>query len=1207
MSRVAHHFPATGLNRAWRAFAALAEPPKLDARDEQAMLAHVLRLAGLVRFFESGDVPSGTWADVLRREPLIILSALKEDAAAQPARPARIAALARDIPTHYPSAPVPQQAQQQAETVVSHLPETATAPPQADAAIQTLIDEEQAWQLGWIHNLESAGLSFPLPPYAPLPHPWKEESAAPLERAGLYEGTAVQLGLRRKALLEQAETALTALLERPEGRLQPHTGLLLTFLRQYCHVQEGVNSLVPLHADHFYRKVMGFTPKQAKADRALLLFQSEPGTVPFTLPAHTEVLCASEPPLVFRIEEDTPLNSASLSDVLALTPANPPGPWMRETPWENHTTPTGGGLWQPFPPASPEDPHKACSTLLSLPALHLAGGNRRIELRFTLTPDASAPDALAMLKEAWEEHSQTMNASALFQVEYSAQAGWMAPDNTELTLIFPQQSIPKAETAPFGQPAPLETEQPESPPAQTDQEEQAEDVAATEGLPQEQPEAAQPDQPASDFTTSEEMICPLPELRLSLTLTAEQPGLCAPQADTHNLDALHPALRLKPVPGVSRLWAVLHTFSLGNLHVAVQVKGTRGFSCFASSQVTPAAQGMPVEIFGPLPVPGAALMLDIPELGNKTVQAMRLHWNWAAPESFAAYFRAYDFAPLHLAPSCKKHALSDVWEITGNPVELHGGGIRTLECPLPQDGQLCSYRWSLGGTGSLFGHASYGTLLAQLTLIEASLFKRAWAWLRGNPRLHDLNPPFTPAWNDICLDYEADAHYDLRLEPGLLAHEHPWPQCTPSAAEPPHLFAHYTQHSLCLSFSQLENQRESLPLSLYFRLQNTAELGGGAIPHAMSVRGARLLHDATTGLCQSGTMRLLLDAANQEETTGESAAPGNTPARHVRLHWHTRPDAALQGIHAQAAWAVYSPCEQSDVQERPFPLPAGMLGELGRLGRENADQKKTALTITQPYASSGGRPSGLTRQGQTEFWQNCAEELAHRGQAVLPKDYERLVLRECPEVLAVRCLPHCDAALEDKSPGSVAVVIFAPQEGARTALPSEIVDTKKTLPGGFVLDPTLPGYADSELLRQIEEFLRERASPHVRLHVMQPHYERMNLRLRATRDPAKDPSEAVMETRQALFRTLSPWAFTPCETIIGRPLAGSDVLQALHGLSWLESIDELVVVSPAREKEFVLVAHGRENTEAVISTENPATLFHLADMDIHLKLFASPA
>ncbi|MFT4300896.1 MAG: hypothetical protein QM579_04005 [Desulfovibrio sp.] len=1203
MSPRAHPIPSTGLNRAGRSFAALAEPPKLDARDEQAMLAHVLRLSGLIHFFESGDAPSGTWADVLRRDPLLILSALKEDAAAQPDRPARIAVLARGVLAHRFSDPLPEQAQQQPETVAPQYPPQAPpSPQQADVAIRALIEEEQAWQHTWVNNLEQAGLLFPLPPCAHLPKTWEKGNATPQERAGLYAGAAVQLGLRRHSLLEQAEAALAGLLERPNGRLQPHTGLLLTFLRQYHHVQEGMNSLVPLHADHFYREVMGFIPMKARADRALLLFQAEPGTASFILPAHTEVRSASEPPIVFRTEEDTPLNCACLPEVLALTPTDPPGPWMRETHWSNCAKPAENSLWQPFSAVSQKDAQKACFTLLSLPALHLAGGNRHIELRFTLTPDESMPDAVAALKDAWEEHGHiATNTPELFQVACSAQDGWIAPDSTELTLIFPQESIFKPNASPHEQPASVVTEQSGSSLPETAKEKPAKDVAATEGLPQESSEAASPGQPASEFSSSTANLSPLPELRLRLTLMAEQPGLCTPQADIHSLDAAHPTLRLRPLPGLSRFWEVLHAFSLGNLHVAVQVNGASAFSCFASGQIAPATPDIPVEIFGPLPVPGAALTLDIPELCDKTVHFMRLSWNWTAPENFAVYFKAYEFAPLYLTPSYKKNSSSAVWQTAGSPVELHGSHINSLNCPLPPDGQLRSYRWSLSDTGNQFGHASYGTLLAKFTLMEASLFKRTWAWLTGKPRLHDLNPPFTPTWNDLCVDYEADAHYDLRVEHSLLAHAHPWPQFAPSAVEPPRLFAHYTQHSLCLGLSELENPWESLPLSLYFRLQNIAEPDGAPTANAMSVQGARLLYDETAGLRQSGIMRLLLDEVNKDAIgTGEDVAPENVPLRYIRLNWGLRPDFALQGMHAQAAWAVYTPEDQSGRQERPFPLPAGMLNELGNLGVEHARQNKKNISVIQPYASSGGRPCGLARQGQKEFWQNCAEELAHRGQAVLPRDYERMVLREFPEVLAARCLPHCDAALDDKRPGSVAVVIFAPQEGARIVLPPETLDTKNTVSCGFVLDPALPCYADPKLLHQIEEFLHERASPHVRIYVLQPHYENLYLRLKAGRDPAKDSFEAAMDVRQALYRAVSPWAFAPCETVLGRPLVRMDVLQALRGLSWLEKIDDLVLTSPGREKDFVIATHDQEDTESIIPPLNSASLFRLSDLDIHL-------
>jgi len=1063
---------------------------KLDGRNTRALLAHVLRLAKHIPFFEAGNLPSGTWADVLGKDALPALALFLENADKQPNRPARVAELARSLHTQPPDA--------------SESMETET-----DTLVRALLQEEVDWQNASLAALKQAGLSFELAPIASQPKPHKPAA----ERAGFYAGMAAQLSLRRTALQQECQSRFANLLNKPDGRLHPHSGLLLAFLHQYAHVQERLNRLVPVHAADFYARLAGLRPSPARPDRVLVALLPEKETAPCILPAGAEVRGENAP--TFLTEKETPVNGARLAAVRASTPLSPPGPWLHVQTMEKPGHAKARDMWLPFPEKPSNAALHACPTLLALPIFHLEGGKRHINLRFPLYAEAFGPEATARLQHAWAKHAS--DASPLFAVEASGPEGWFPAAKATLELRFPI-----ATAAPEGESS--------SPGAH-----EAKAPGAT------------------------------PELLLSITLTPEQPGLVAPEEEVHSLQAKYPSLRLVPSLPQSPLWEALNAFQTPKVHAAVAVSGLRQFNLTVNGQSLPLAPGAPVEVFGPMPKADAFVEVEAPEWEGKRLSTLRLHWKWNAPESFEDYFAVYPFSGIRLARFWKMTAESAP-AFAGNPIPLEGGTLSALHCPLPPEGRLKAYRLQVEGEGSLFGHGDYPALLAQLTLKEASLLRRLWATLTSGPRLKNLRPPFVPLWSDITLEYKAEEDFAL-TKPEYFAQLGPLPY--PGATCPPKLFAHQANHALHLELEGLEEQPQKLPLSVYVRVQNLNAASEVAQPPAMHLCGALAMEDESRLLQESGILHLLLDAA--QEADGR---------RQLSFHWTKRPAFALQAVLLHAAWATARMEATEADGNRPFPLPAGMLSAV-------AFPNSTAMPATQPFPSVGGRPA--KKAESTAFMQESAEYLSHRNQAIVPRDYERLVLREFPEVVAVRCLPHSGPKLEGKTPGAVALVVFAPPEGARMHAPK----------ASFTLDARLPAYADAALLDAIKSHVQALASPFVRLTVMQPRYEALHIALRGKLRPSKDLKEAIAEMRQAVSALVAPWAFFPEKTLFGASLHADVFLQTLQTLPWLASLSECVVKGPGRAPLVMLQDEAK--AEAVLSCLTPAGLFLPESIEVEFE------
>jgi hypothetical protein len=264
----------------------------------------------------------------------------------------------------------------------------------------------------------------------------------------------------------------------------------------------------------------------------------------------------------------------------------------------------------------------------------------------------------------------------------------------------------------------------------------------------------------------------------------------------------------------------------------------------------------------------------------------------------------------------------------------------------------------------------------------------------------------------------------------------------------------------------------------------------------------------------------------------------------LNLRWPGQaPALALGGLHAHAAWALFDLENWRAAGEapRPWPLPVARLSVCD--GRN--------ITVFQPYASIGGRARGSA--GSADFWRDQAEELSHRGQAVLPRDYERLLLREFPEALAALCLPHTDEQLRRNRPGHCAVIVFAPQNSARL----------HQADGRCTLNPGLPAYADGQLLADMQKFLAGRASPLAAVHTLQANFQAVTPVLRASLDPWKNTAEARRELGGIFGRFLAPWAFAPGRAVFSRPLDRRMLEEELRGLPWLVNLLELDLLSAA--------------------------------------------
>ena len=167
------------------------------------------------------------------------------------------------------------------------------------------------------------------------------------------------------------------------------------------------------------------------------------------------------------------------------------------------------------------------------------------------------------------------------------------------------------------------------------------------------------------------------------------------------------------------------------------------------------------------------------------------------------------------------------------------------------------------------------------------------------------------------------------------------------------------------------------------------------------------------------------------------------------------------------------------------PLPAGTIQ-----GTKESDER--IESIIQPLSGFGGKSAETT----TEAAVRQSSRISNRHRALMIKDYEQLVLEFFPEVDKVQCIP----IPQEKGASEICSVVFSRAEDSR-----------------YFLSPAWK-------LAEIQQLVRQYAPPFVALRVINPVYERVNIRCKAILwDSVPDKSKAVRQLVVLAQNYIAPW------------------------------------------------------------------------------------
>ncbi len=177
-------------------------------------------------------------------------------------------------------------------------------------------------------------------------------------------------------------------------------------------------------------------------------------------------------------------------------------------------------------------------------------------------------------------------------------------------------------------------------------------------------------------------------------------------------------------------------------------------------------------------------------------------------------------------------------------------------------------------------------------------------------------------------------------------------------------------------------------------------------------------------------------------------------------------------------------------------------------------------SISQPYASFGGK----VKETDHEFYRRVSERLRHKARGISIWDYERIILQEFPEVYKAKCISHSTYDLKDEK-DNVHDYEFAPGYVSVIVVPE--------LKNLNAVDPLRPRLS-LDTLSKIKKFLSRYISPFAaeKLKVINSLFEKIQVQFYVEFHTGYDRGYYEKELVKDIIRYLSPWAFQEGKDIV---------------------------------------------------------------------------
>lgn len=247
--------------------------------------------------------------------------------------------------------------------------------------------------------------------------------------------------------------------------------------------------------------------------------------------------------------------------------------------------------------------------------------------------------------------------------------------------------------------------------------------------------------------------------------------------------------------------------------------------------------------------------------------------------------------------------------------------------------------------------------------------------------------------------------------------------------------------------------------------------------------------------------------------------------------------------------------------------------------------EKTPPELTDVYQVLPCK-GGKAQETKEDMKVRTIQHICHRNRAVLPSDYEQMILSEFPEVEKVLCLP----GLDSKGLHRRAIVTLAVMQKETD---------KKKLP-----------LCEHGLLIEIENYLQEYASPFVIIDAITPVYEPVTVRGWLEVEPGKHTGLVIRETEDRIDRCIAPWMQKEELPVFGHSFSSTDLYNTIREDPTILKLNYLSVLHVTlngtnRERDYFLNRYyNSSQSDFIISPSSPWCI--LIPEDKHLLSVEEP-
>jgi len=1013
-------------------------------------------------------------------------------------------------------------------------------------------------------------------------------------------------------------TAATFLQQSLESEQHdPAIGLFMVFLQLFKKAQDNLNRFTMRHLEFYYRQVLKGTNRDAAPESYYLLLETRAGAEKLRIDKNTAFSAGQDAELkeiVYRADEALVVSDARLealatlnfqhdslispeSDLGFVTRIKSDRPQAaRDQPGEG---PASGeppawalfGAGQPGNP-SPTSVDARMGFSIASPVLLLEQGQRKIEITFELE---SAQPVVLETRLASLERCKTQQA---FQQQFG--------ELFALYLLRFEGGLSEQQKSSL-----IETATECLPPAQVDEIKSLlqQDWQGLFYRLFKKPFCLKLTTDSGWLEVQDSILLPVSEhesepgtgFRMLLNLGQAVPPVSGYQADIHGgeLPTELPVLQCELNSQAHFcVYSVFQNLPIAALQIEVEVSGVKDLKIYnQNGQLDP---GKPFQPFGPLPGASSYFVFGNHEIAKKQLQELKINLDWAelpaGAGGFNEHYSAYASAIGNDSFEVAFSALSDSrWMPTEPATQARfklfetrhpGNGVasqRTIEIgQLAYAGEIGAdvdaadfrfdlkardgfFRLSLVSPENGFGHGEYTRLLT--SVLSANAKKK-----KPDPV---PNPPYTPTLSGISLSYRAGVTIRPAVDAAAVErifHLHPFGVETVYPPLP-------EQHCCLLPqyeyegnlFIGLSGNDIAGPLSLLFHLAqdkvDPARAGNAsfdwfylAADRWLRLPENRIIADNTHGFLASG--RLILDIPADISADNRAMPQG--------YYWLRLSVAGAAGAFPSCYFVKPHALKVSRQQDGATPATSH-----DRPPRENNWKPVASFPdisgITQAYPAFGGREA----ESEDAFKRRFSERLRHKNRALLPRDYEQLVLEKFPEIVKVKCfnsLSRADAAVK---PGQVLVVVVPRVDNAAD-------------------DSCRRGRVDASKLEQISEFLHGRCPTFVSLEVINPTYEQIQVRCTVKFSDALSEGVNLNRLDRQISDYLCPWKTPGYEARFGWSIRQRDIESHILSLGYIDHVTNfsMLHITVDQDGNYSLfdTARCEQNHEAVIRPHYPWSL-----------------